>query len=156
MIILGIDPGTIVAGFCIMNVLDKKISIYDYGIIKFNRKMMLQSRIFQFYNDINELIVKHNVECISLETPYLGENAQAFLKLGYLRGIVYLICEQKKISLREFAPTVIKQQVTGSGRATKEEVQAMIKQLFPKIGIFETLDASDAVAIALCGAIKRD
>jgi crossover junction endodeoxyribonuclease RuvC len=118
--------------------------------------MMLQSRIFQFYNDINELIVKHNVECISLETPYLGENAQSFLKLGYLRGIIYLICEQKKIILREFAPTVIKQQVTGSGRATKEEVQAMIKQLFPKIGIFETLDASDAVAIALCGAIKRD
>ena len=137
-----------------MNVLDKKITIFDYGIIKFDRKMTLSNRVFQFYNDINELIEKHNVECISLETPYLGENAQSFLKLGYLRGIIYLICEQKKIILREFAPTTIKQQVTGSGRATKEEVQDMIKQLFPKIGNFETLDASDAVAIALCGAIK--
>jgi len=154
LIILGIDPGTVIAGYCIMNVLDKKITIFDYGIIKFDRKMTLSNRVFQFYNDINELIEKHNVECISLETPYLGENAQSFLKLGYLRGIIYLICEQKKIILREFAPTTIKQQVTGSGRATKEEVQDMIKQLFPKIGNFETLDASDAVAIALCGAIK--
>ena len=60
----------------------------------------------------------------------------------------------KKIILREFAPTAIKLQVAGSGRATKEEVQVMIKKLFPKIGNFETLDASDAVAIALCGAME--
>jgi crossover junction endodeoxyribonuclease RuvC len=84
LIILGIDPGTVIAGYCIMNVLDKKITIFDYGIIKFDRKMTLSNRVFQFYNDINELIEKHNVECISLETPYLGENAQSFLKLGYL------------------------------------------------------------------------
>lgn len=138
-----------------MNVLDKQISIFDYGIIKFDKKMMLQSRVFQFYNDINELIDKHNVKCISLETPYLGKNVQSFLKLGYLRGIVYLICEQNCISLIEFAPTTIKLQVAGSGKATKEEVQLKIKQLFPKIGDFETLDASDAVAIALCGAMEK-
>ena len=88
---------------------------------------------------------------MALETPFLGKNAQNFLKLGYLRGIVYLLADKNNIMLSEFTPTQVKQAVTGFGGASKDQVARMVLQLFPKIAAPDKLDVTDALAVTLCG-----
>jgi len=92
-----------------------------------------------------------HVTHIALETPFLGRNAQNFLKLGYVRGILYLLASQEKLTLCEFAPTQVKQAVTGFGGAQKEQVSRVIHQLFPAIKAIDSLDVTDAIAVTLCG-----
>ena len=88
---------------------------------------------------------------LALETPFLGKNAQNFLKLGYLRGILFLLTERHKLQLHEFAPRAIKQSVTGFGGAEKDQVARVIMQLFPRLQHQEKYDVTDAIAITLCG-----
>lgn len=151
MIILGIDPGLQTTGFCITSIINNKTSIQEVGVLKLMSSDSIPSRISQFHDFILTKIKNFQITAISLETPFLGKNPQSFLKLGYLRGILYLLSEQHNIIIYEFAPTQIKQSLTGSGAASKEQVQTMVKRLFPKINNLQTYDASDAVAISLCG-----
>lgn len=88
---------------------------------------------------------------MSLETPFLGKNAQNFLKLGYLRGILYLLANQHKLEIHEFAPRQVKSALTGFGGASKEQVARVILRLFPKIEAPKRDDVTDALAITLCG-----
>ena len=97
--------------------------------------------------------MRHKINEIALETPFLGKNAQNFLKLGYLRGILYLIADKSELLIHEFSPREIKQAITGFGGADKEQVARVLMRLFP-IGIPEKLDLTDALAVALCGLWK--
>lgn len=149
--ILGIDPGLSVTGYSIL--LQKKGSIFavEYSFKKFSSKDRVPDRIGQFYELIIAKIDEHSVTHISIETPFLGKNAQTFLKLGYLRGVIYAIAFQKKIQILEFSPTQIKQAITGYGSASKEQVAKVLLMLFPKMYIPAKADATDALAIGLCG-----
>ena len=151
MIILGIDPGLQITGFSIISLVNGKTQLIEVGVLKLKPKDNLQIRVTQFYDFILEKINTYQITVIALETAFIGKNAQSFLKLGYLRGILYLITQKNNLIIYEFAPRQIKQAVTGSGAATKEQVQTMVKRLFPKINNLQTYDASDAVAISLCG-----
>lgn len=91
---------------------------------------------------------------LALETPFLGKNAQNFLKLGYLRGILYLLTDTHKIHLHEFSPREVKQAVTGFGGAQKDQVARMMYQLFPTLTVQKKDDVTDALAITLCAAWK--
>ena len=152
MIILGVDPGLSVTGYGIMVKKGSQISILDYGAVKFSSKNTLPIRIGQFYAFFNEAIPKNNITHISLETPFLGKNAQNFLKLGYLRGILYLLADQHNCTLAEFSPRQVKKAVTGSGAAPKEQVARVLTRLFKGLETPKTLDISDALAVTLCGA----
>jgi len=114
----------------------------------------LSARTGQFYNLFKDKIAQHGITDIALETSFLGKNAQTFLKLGYLRGILYLLADQHRLTLAEFAPREIKAAVTGNGGASKEQVADMMLRLFPKLNEFGTIarnDVTDALAISLCG-----
>ena len=87
---------------------------------------------------------------IAIETPFLGKNAQNFLKLGYLRGILLLLADQHSMVIHEFAPRQIKQAVTGYGGASKEQVARVVLQLFPRLQKPKKEDVTDALAIGLC------
>ncbi len=154
MIILGIDPGFSITGYGIMRKEKQKIEIIDYGAVRFSSKNPLEVRIGQFYDTFNKKIITEQVTLIALETPFLGKNAQNFLKLGYLRGIIYLLADQHKLELAEFAPRQVKQAITGSGAAQKEQVARVIMRLFRGIEMPKTLDVTDALAVTLCGAWK--
>ncbi len=155
MIILGIDPGLSITGYAIMKKEKQKTEVLDYGAINFSSKDPLEIRIGQFYAAFNEKIAKELITSIALETPFLGKNAQNFLKLGYLRGIIYLLADQHGIPVEEFAPRQVKLAVTGSGAAPKEQVARVITRLFKGIETPKTYDVTDALAVTLCGIWKR-
>ena len=151
MVILGIDPGFRVAGFGILKKEGRQALLLDYGYLAMSSSDSLSTRIGEFYNFFDEKIVTCGVTVIALETPFLGKNAQNFLKLGYLRGILYLLAHKHNTTLQEFAPTEVKQSVTGFGGATKDQVARVVLQLFPGMEIPKKEDVTDALAVTLCG-----
>jgi crossover junction endodeoxyribonuclease RuvC len=151
VVILGIDPGFRHAGFGILKKEGRNAILLDYGHLTMSSNDSLSVRIGQFHRFFEEKIIAHGVTVISLETPFLGKNAQNFLKLGYLRGILYLLADKHKAALQEFAPTAVKQSVTGFGGATKDQVARVVLQLFPGMQMPKKEDVTDALAVTLCG-----
>lgn len=154
-VILGVDPGFHVTGYAILKQDESgKAYLLDFGYIQMSPKKHLSERVGEFYDFFKEKISSHKVTQISLETSFLGKNAQSFLKLGYLRGILYLLADQNKALLHEFSPTEVKLSVVGFGKATKDQVALMISRMFPKINEVKKIaknDVSDAIAITICG-----
>ena len=151
MVILGIDPGFQCAGFGILKKEGRQALLLDYGYLTMSSSDSLVDRIGRFHEFFDEKIVAWGVTVIALETPFLGKNAQNFLKLGYLRGILYLLSHKHKTTLQEFAPCQVKQSVTGFGGATKDQVARVILQLFPGMEVPKKEDVTDALAVTLCG-----
>lgn len=152
-IILGIDPGCTTTGYSILKKVNQKIAILDYGYLPLPAKKHLSIRIGIFYNFFSEKLKSFpEVTHIALETPFLHKNAQSFLKLGYLRGVLYLIADQNKLDLFEFSPREVKQAITGYGNASKEQVAKTLQLFFPALTEQKKDDVTDAIAISLCGA----
>ncbi len=151
MVILGIDPGFRFAGFGILKKEGRQALLLDYGYLGMSSSESLIERIGQFHHFFETKITQWHVTTIALETPFLGKNAQNFLKLGYLRGIVYLLAHKYSITVKEFAPCEVKQSVTGYGGATKDQIARVILQLFPGMELPKKEDVTDAVAVTLCG-----
>jgi len=161
VVLLGIDPGFIVTGYSVIKKSGEKSFVLDYGYLKMNGKKHLSVRAGRFYDFFNEKIAKFEITNLALETPFLGKNVQTFLKLGYLRGILYLLANQHSLQIHEFSPREIKINVTGFGGATKDQVALMILQMFPRLNQFgkiEKKDVTDAMAVAICGLwkVKQD
>ena len=157
-IILGVDPGFHVTGFAIIKQEGSRALLVDYGFLKMSPSKSLAERVGVFYRLFQEKITHLGVTHVAIETSFLGKNAQTFLKLGFLRGILYLLADQHKLVISEFAPKEIKSAVTGFGGASKEQVAAMVMRLFPKLaslGPLERNDVSDALAISICGFLQR-
>jgi len=154
MTILGIDPGFQFSGFGILKKENKKIILLECGFLRLDPKKGLSTRVGEFYEYFESMIKKWNITDISLETPFLHKNAQNFLKLGYLRGILYLLAHKHNLKIHEFSPREIKQSLTGFGGAGKDQVSRVVCQLFPGMLAPEKLDVTDAVAVTLCAAWK--
>ncbi len=152
MIIMGIDPGVRFAGFAVMKKEGQVIQILDSGYLALRPTCPLPDRIAQLYDFFNNKIVQFSVDTLALETPFLGKSPQNFLKLGYVRGILYLLTSKYSLVLHEYAPTQIKQAITGFGGASKDQLARVIHKLFPKMKATDRFDITDAVAITLCGA----
>ncbi len=150
MILLGIDPGTRISGFVIFKKELNRIHLLDCGLLQLDASLPLPNRVEAFFNFFNEKIITYGVTDLALETSFLGKNAANFLKLGYLRGALYILISRYKLSLHEFAPTKIKQSITGFGGAAKEQVARVVMRLFPGITLPSHFDLTDAFAVALC------
>lgn len=151
MVILGIDPGFRYAGFGILKKEGRQALLLDYGHLTMSSSDSLVTRVGEFHTFFEEKITTWGVTVIALETPFLGKNPQNFLKLGYLRGILYLLAHKHNTAVQEFAPTEVKQSVTGFGGATKDQVARVILQLFPGMEVPKKEDVTDALAVTLCG-----
>ena len=151
MIMLGIDPGFRFAGFGIIKKENNRTFLLDHGYLKLPPKESIPVRTKLFYDFFKAKIIDFGVTKISLETPFLGKNPQNFLKLGYLRGILYLLSQQHNLEIDEFSPRQVKRSLTGFGGATKEQVAFIICRLFPKIPKPKKDDVTDALAVTLCG-----
>lgn len=154
--ILGIDPGLSTTGYGILRKQGGQTQILDFGALQLSAKASLSERIATFHSFFNDKIVKWQIKTIALETPFLGKNAQNFLKLGYLRGILYLLAQQHNTMLSEFAPREIKLTVTGYGAADKAQVARVITRLFQGLQMPEKLDITDALAVSLCALWREN
>lgn len=151
MVVLGIDPGFTVTGFGVLKKDGKQVYLIDYGYLKLNPKDSLSTRIGIFYHLLDQKIKKLGVTHVSLETSFLGKNAQNFLKLGYLRGVLYLLADQNNLKISEFTPRQVKQNATGFGGASKDQVARAVCQLFSGFKYPDKQDVTDALAVSLCG-----
>ena len=154
-VILGVDPGLGVSGFGILAKDQGKVFLVECGFLKMSSTKPLPERVTQFHNFFTEKIKQHQVTELALETPFLGKNTQSFLKLGYLRGILYLLAHQHGLVIHEFAPMEVKRSVTGYGGASKDQVSRVILRLFPRLEVPEKMDVTDALAVTLCGLWHR-
>ena len=156
--ILGIDPGFHITGYSILKNENSKTFLLDYGYLKLSPKQHLSERIGIFFDHFKNKINDFNVTDLALETPFLGKNVQTFLKLGYLRGALYLLANQNNLKLHEFSPREVKVSVTGYGGASKDQVALMILRMFPKLnelGKIEKNDVTDSLAVAICGVWQK-
>ena len=153
-IVLGIDPGLRISGYGVVKKKGRDAMLVDCGYLSMSPSKSLVERIGIFYNFFLHKINEWHVSDIALETPFLGRNAQTFLKLGYLRGLIYLLSDSHDIVIHEFSPREIKQTLTGFGGAGKEQIARVIMQFFPRLQQQKKLDVTDALAITLCGLWK--
>ena len=152
---MGIDPGFSITGFSVIESNNGKTILLDCGILKLPQKKTLPERLGLFFDFFEDKIKKMGVSILVLETPFLGKNAQNFLKLGYLRGALYLLSDRNNLELLEFSPREIKQAITGFGGASKEQVASVVLRLFPGLSANSKLDMTDALATGLCGMWKK-
>jgi len=150
MIILGIDPGLTKTGFGVISVKNNNIKLLDYGIIEPNKTDSLSKRLFTIHQDIENLIDTYLPTIFSIEEVFYGKNIKSALLLGQARGSAMITAAKFNIPVFEYSAKKVKQAITGNGNADKIQVQYMIKQMLNMKILPQPLDASDAIAIALC------
>lgn len=149
-IILGIDPGTVVMGYGVIKQVGQKFSLITLGVIKMGHLTDHGLKLQRIYKKTAALVEEYKPDCMALEAPFYGKNPQVTLKLGRAQGVAMAAALNFDVPIFEYAPRKIKQSVTGSGNASKEQVAAMLKTL---LGFTETpqfLDATDGLAVAVC------
>ncbi len=149
MRVIGIDPGSRVCGYGVLESRDGDIEHLASGSIAPGNGLPLYQRLKIIYESLIKVIGEHSPEAMSVEDIFFAKNAKSAIKLGEARGVALLAASNSGIPVFEYSPTRIKLALTGSGRASKREVQRMLTIMLGVPG-FETEDASDAVAIALC------
>lgn len=153
MIVLGVDPGLRIAGYSVLSVYNRTYRVLTYGAITLPQKASVSFRVGRFYEQMQAIITEWGITAISIETPFLGKNAQNFLKLGYVRGALFLLAYQHDAVLHEFTPRQVKQAVTGFGGARKDQVARVVHWLCPQVQTPRYEDVTDALAIAVCGCL---
>ena len=149
-IILGIDPGTNILGYGIIRVDSKGPHYVDMGVFDLRKITDPFEKLANIFSGVGELIEVHKPDSVAVESPFYGKNAQVILKLGRAQGAAIAAALQKEIPIFEYAPRSIKLAVTGKGAASKEQVAVMAQRLLGIDIPQEYLDATDALAIALC------
>lgn len=148
--VIGIDPGSRVTGFGVVELHGNKLQHIDHGIIRaFKPGVTFEDRLVTIHRDLNELILTHKPDAAAVEGVFSHRNARAALKLGQARGVALLSARIQGLEIFEYAPSKIKQAVVGYGAADKDQVNKMIALLLD-IPCPKANDASDALAMAIC------
>ncbi len=150
MRILGIDPGFGIIGFGVIDKENSGLSVIDYGVITTPKEMPFNERLRVIYDSMNALLDRYKPDEVSIEELYFNKNITTGIKVAEARGIILLTFQQHKLPIFEYTPQDIKLALTGQGRATKHQMQFMVKTLLRLTKIPRPDDAADAVAVALC------
>lgn len=155
MIILGLDPGTTIVGYGIIEKTPNTLRCLDYGIIK---SPMAQNRdkFLNIHLKIKELAEKHKPDSAAIEKLFFFKNLKTAIAVSEARGVMILTCVLNNIPLQEYTPLQIKQAVTGYGKADKQQIQKMVKIILNLGAIPKPDDAADALATAICRANTND
>ena len=148
--ILGIDPGTNVMGYGLIEVVDNKPRLLKVGVIKTTGTTDHYQKLKQIYDRTITLLDELQPDEMAIESPFYGKDIQAMLKLGRAQGVVMGTALSRNIPVSEYAPLKVKQSITGMGRAAKEQVAFFLKNMFSINELPKELDATDAVAVAVC------
>ncbi len=149
-IILGIDPGSVVTGLGVLKCEGKRAEVLSYGCIKAKKSRTFPERLKEIYEGIMDAIDQYHPDHIAVEDVFYSNNAKTALRIGHARGVVLLAAANKGIPVTEYSPREVKQSVVGSGSASKEQVQFMVRAILNLKEVPEPYDVSDALAVALC------
>jgi len=151
MKIIGIDPGTAIIGYGVINS-GRKLELIDYGCIKTSIDFSTAERLEKLHKELEALIKKHKPEIVAVEDIFFFKNLKTAIKVSQARGVILLTIAEAKIPVAEYTPLQIKQAVACYGRAEKSQVQKMVKTLLNLKEIPKPDDAADALAVAICCA----
>ncbi len=154
MIILGIDPGTLTAGYGVIEKKGNSLRLLDVGVIKNAADVSMPLRLKKIYTTLCGVIEQFLPDEFAIETAFYSKNAQSALKIGQARGVAILAGVNHELPVTEYSPREIKKSVTGKGAASKEQVQYMMMSLFQLSSPPKYFDATDALATAVCHAFK--
>lgn len=149
MRILGIDPGTGILGFGVIDVDKSSLSLVDAGVIKTPPHQADSDRLETIFNELTEIISATEPSVLAVEKLFFSKNVTTAMSVSQARGIVLLLGKQNKLELHEYTPMQIKQALTGYGKATKAQIQEMVRTILKLRSIPKPDDAADALACAI-------
>ena len=150
MKILGVDPGLIQTGFGIISVRNNQSTLIDYGVIKPSPKDNLSLRLLTIFNDVCNIITDFHPQIFAIEDIFYGKNVKSAMRLGQARGASVVAAASKRIPIYEYSARKVKQSITGNGNAHKTQVQFMVNATLKMDHLPDPIDASDALAVAIC------
>jgi crossover junction endodeoxyribonuclease RuvC len=151
MRVLGVDPGSVVCGYGVVEQVGKKLSLIEYGVIEARRQHEdLPQRLKLIYDRLGQVIARSLPDELAIETIFYSKNVASIVKLAHARSAAILAAIGAQVPTAEYAPRFIKRAVTGNGAAGKDQVQYMVKTLLDIEETPQFYDATDALAIAIC------
>ncbi len=155
MIVLGVDPGTLITGYGIIETRNGRMKIHTCGAIENKYRTLMPIRLKLIFEKLNDIIKQYHPDEFAIETAFYGKNAQSALKLGHARGVAMLAAVLLEIPTHEYSPREVKKAIVGNGAAVKEQVQFMVKSLLKLKELPKYYDVTDALAVAICHLQRR-
>ena len=152
--IIGIDPGLRNMGWGVVDVAGSRLRFVAAGTVRADAKAPLSERLRALHEGLSAIVALHAPHEAAVEETFVNKDARATLKLGQARGVALLVPAQAGLEVAEYAPNQVKKTVVGVGHSTKEQVQLMVNMLLPQ-ATYDSADAADALAVAICHAHQR-
>lgn len=149
-VIIGVDPGTQIMGYGVISVKGQQITLVQYGVIHLSKYTTHELKLKKIFERISQLLADYLPDEMAIEDPFYGKNPQSMLKLGRAQGVAMAAALARDIPIVEYSPKKVKQSVTGSGSASKEQVAYMLEKILKMELSKEFFDATDGIAIAIC------
>lgn len=153
--VLGIDPGTHIVGFGVVEVDGPRFRAVAHGALRAPKGASIAIRLASLAGDLREVVAKYAPVEAALEEAFHGRDARAALAIGEARGAFTVVVADAGLPLRNYANNVVKKAVTGAGRASKEQVQAAVRRILGLAELPTPFDAADALAVAVCHLQRR-
>jgi crossover junction endodeoxyribonuclease RuvC len=150
VIILGIDPGTLIMGYSVIEANKNSFTIKAIDVLKLSSKKDNYERLHLIHDKITRLVEQYAPNEFAIEAPFFGKNVQSMLKLGRAQGVAIAAAMSKNIPVTEYSPKKVKQSITGNGNADKEQVWKMLQKITSLPDKPKYYDATDALAVAIC------
>ena len=150
MLALGIDPGTAICGYGVVDLQGSHLKTLDYGAIETSSTLSDAERLVIIHHEIDVLIKKYRPDIVGVEMLFFNKNVRTAMTVGQARGVILLAAAQNNVKLAEFTPLQVKQSVVGYGKATKEQVIYMTQRLLNLPAKPHPDDVADALAVAIC------
>lgn len=156
MKIIGIDPGTNILGYAVIESNGSNLSALDsVGVVQLQKYDNHYDKLKKIFEKVSVLIETYQPDEMAIEAPFYGKNVQSMLKLGRAQGVAIAAAMMLAIPVTEYQPRKVKQSVTGNGNASKEQVAAMLQNMFKLENIPSYFDATDALAVAVCHHLQN-
>ncbi len=153
-LVLGIDPGTAVTGYGVVRFDGRTPTLVECGVIRTTAADPLPKRLLDIHEGVTELITRHQPDTVAIEDVFYAKNVRTTVVLGHARGVILLAAQLKGLVIHEYPPAELKKAITGTGAATKEQVQFMVTRLLRLKSAPQPADASDGVAAALSACMS--
>ena len=150
MKVLGIDPGTMVMGYGVIESEDDEIALIDFGALVGPGRSPIGERLSYLYNELLEIIQRHQPDAVAVEQPFIAKNVRSALAIGRAQAIALLAATGRGIPTYEYTPAQIKQRVANYGASSKEQIQEMVRLHLGLSEVPQPNDAADALAVAIC------
>ena len=154
--VLGIDPGTHVAGYGALDVREDggQHAFVECGVVRLKRDDPLELRLLELRTQLIGIVSRLSPDAIAIESPFVGRNVKAAFSVGEARGVALVIAAEHGIPVRQYAPAQVKSTVAGHGRATKQDVERLLRLQVTMPEGRVPADATDALAVAMCDAVQ--